>query len=112
MEALEVGLMDTSMTRMEPKKLEPMCMQFLQSIWFEYYFPLKSYLALSWSPLCDLQVSYNDSDKVDSSIVPGSIDITKFYFSQDGTNIKATMPGNSMSYKLEDYYACNFLKIF
>ena len=55
--------------------------------------------SFSWSPLCDLNASYNDSAKVDSSIIPGSIDINKFYYSQDGTNLKAIMPGNSMSYK-------------
>ena len=38
-------------------------------------------------------------DKVESSVIPGSLNISSFYYAWDGTNLAAKMPGNSFNYQ-------------
>ena len=38
-------------------------------------------------------------DKVESSVIPGSLNISSFYYAWDGTNLAAKMPGNSFNYE-------------
>lgn len=47
--------------------------------------------------MCNIDDTY--PDKVDSTILPGSLNITGFYFKSDATNLAAKMPGNTFNFQ-------------